>query len=507
MQFRWLLLLLIASLIIGGTVRLWRIGQVPMGYTWDEAAITYDAWAIAQTGKDHHGNLLPLTFTSLGDYKAPVMIYLLAGIFMVSGVHTITVRILSALAGWGLIFAVYLLARELFPKKPWIGGAATALTALSSWGIFMSRVGYEANVAIFGLTFAVWLGLKARRSPRLLIVSVFTYLATFYTYQSARLVVPLLFGLMIWYGYQAYKKQRLWLILAMGILMLGCLPYMASYRGGGGERARQALIIYQESRLSVNRQVLGKIAQNTLAHFSPNFLVQGQQENLRQSVPGFGILYILDLPGLIIGIWSLVRHRRRTAGLLLGWAGIALLPSILGAPSPHTLRSAAALPALMLITAYGLVVGGEWLIKLFPRRGWNLILGIFVGIYILSAGAFEKVYYTRYASLSARDFQYGYAQAVGIARAYAPTVDKIYFTDAYGSPYIFTLLFSGISPREFLAGGLANYQFGTIKWPNSEKNSLFVGTPLEIPLTDDRVLRTIPYPDGNDEAFVIAKMP
>lgn len=493
--------------MVGGVVRLWRIGQVPMGYTWDEVAIAYDAWAIAQTGKDHHGNWLPLTFTSLGDYKAPVMIYLLAGTYKVFGVHIVTVRVLSAIAGWGLIFIVYLLAQELFPKQRWIGGVAAALTALSSWGIFMSRVGYEANVAIFGLTLAVWLGSKARRNPPLLVISAFTYLVTFYTYQSARLVVPLLFGLMIWYGYPAYRKSRQWLILAMGIFLIGCLPYIASYRGSGGERARQALIIYQANQLSMDWQVIKKIAQNTLAHFSPNFLIRGQQENWRQSVPGFGIFYLLDLFGLIIGILSLVRSKRRTAGLLLGWVGISILPSILGTPSPHTLRSAAALPAFMLIIAYGLIIGGEWLTKLLPLRVWGLIMGIMVGFYGLSVGNFERVYYTRYATLSAKDFQYGYAQAVGIARVYAPTVDKIYFTDAYGSPYIFTLFFSGISSREFLAGGLANYQFGTIKWPNSEKNSLFIGTPLEIPLTDDRVLRTIPYPGGNEPVFVIAKMP
>jgi hypothetical protein len=78
-------------------VRFYKIGIIPMGYNWDETSITYNAWGIADWHRDEWAKLMPLTFRSFGDYKAPLTFYLLAVPFMVFGVIEPLIRIYSAI--------------------------------------------------------------------------------------------------------------------------------------------------------------------------------------------------------------------------------------------------------------------------------------------------------------------------------------------------------------------------------------------------------------------------
>ena len=68
----WLILALITLIALG--LRLYQIGQVPHGMTWDEAAIGYNGWAVITTHRDEWFKLMPISFKSFGDYKAPFAI-------------------------------------------------------------------------------------------------------------------------------------------------------------------------------------------------------------------------------------------------------------------------------------------------------------------------------------------------------------------------------------------------------------------------------------------------
>ena len=49
-----------------------------MSLYWDEVSSTYNAYSIAETGKDEFGNSFPLLFRAFEDYKTPANIYLTA---------------------------------------------------------------------------------------------------------------------------------------------------------------------------------------------------------------------------------------------------------------------------------------------------------------------------------------------------------------------------------------------------------------------------------------------
>src|ERR1051325_7632446 len=72
-----------------------RITTNPPGFYIDESSIAYNAHTIAQSGADENGVRWPLYFRAFGDYKNPVYIYLLAGLFRIAGPSILLARLLS----------------------------------------------------------------------------------------------------------------------------------------------------------------------------------------------------------------------------------------------------------------------------------------------------------------------------------------------------------------------------------------------------------------------------
>src|SRR5665648_328959 len=95
---------LILIIILGACLRLYNLSVNPPSLDWDEAATGWNAKTIWQTRRDEYGQLLPLSFKSFGDFKAPVYIYLTAPIVGILGINPISVRFISVLAG---IISIY----------------------------------------------------------------------------------------------------------------------------------------------------------------------------------------------------------------------------------------------------------------------------------------------------------------------------------------------------------------------------------------------------------------
>jgi|GEM_PF-2597271 len=70
--------LLITSLfIVILFFHLLALSSIPRGFYCDEFSIGYNAFLIAKTGHDEHGNFFPIFFKSFGEFKNPLFIYLL----------------------------------------------------------------------------------------------------------------------------------------------------------------------------------------------------------------------------------------------------------------------------------------------------------------------------------------------------------------------------------------------------------------------------------------------
>ena len=78
---------LIVLLLLASGVVLYFEGlrHNPPGFHLDESSIAYNAHTISQTGRDEYGEAWPLYFRAFGEFKNPVLIYLLAALFRLTG--------------------------------------------------------------------------------------------------------------------------------------------------------------------------------------------------------------------------------------------------------------------------------------------------------------------------------------------------------------------------------------------------------------------------------------
>src|SRR3989344_4753279 len=106
---------IILILLLAAALRFIQLGKNPPGLYWDEVSLGYNAYSILKTGKDEHGEFLPLArFKAFGDYKPPGYIYATVPSIALFGLNEFAVRFPSALAGVFMVWLTYLLIKELF---------------------------------------------------------------------------------------------------------------------------------------------------------------------------------------------------------------------------------------------------------------------------------------------------------------------------------------------------------------------------------------------------------
>src|SRR3989344_289927 len=124
-------LILISLLLFGLGLRVFHLDLRPLGFSWDEAALGYNAYSLLKTGRDEHGQAAPIVFKSFGDFKPGLYIYFAVPSVALLGLSEFSTRLPSALFGTLSIALVYILARLLLSRS-----AATysaLLLAINPW--------------------------------------------------------------------------------------------------------------------------------------------------------------------------------------------------------------------------------------------------------------------------------------------------------------------------------------------------------------------------------------
>jgi 4-amino-4-deoxy-L-arabinose transferase-like glycosyltransferase len=472
---------LVVLLIIGALFRWWGLGAVPAGMSPDEAAISYDAWAITLSGNDHWGKPWPVSFTSFGDYKAPGLIYLLAGWFWLFGMNEGALRGVVAVFGTLLILITYGLAREWWPRKPGLALTAAGLVAVSPWHIHLSRSGFEAVVAITLVALATWAYCRGSQKPRFQIFAGLLFGAAFYFYHSPKIIlVPLMFWL--WFSEVRLNRLtrwpwRMWLIFGLCLIPFG-LDYDQSM-----VRASQTLITQPQQWLI-----------QVIRHLDWRWWFLGGY-NLHHAVAYFGILSLPE--GWLVATAAFYGWRLKSKALssILIICGLMLVPSILSQEAPHTLRSVLLLPWLQLVAAWGAYIWWQNRRKWLP---WGILI---LGGYSLG---FWLVYTTSYTYMSAPIYQTGLKEAMLAAQALGRTKEEIVISSSIEQPYIYYLLFTRIKPQDFLAGATANVTFRPVRYPFLNANTVYLTTTKEVPHDAPEIVEKIIIPGSDEPAWLVA---
>ena len=543
--------MLILILISAFVLRLYQLGKTPIALEWDEVAIGYDAYSILTTGRDQFGKFLPLTFRSLDDWKPPIYEYLTVPSIAVFGLNPFAVRLPSALSGILTVLATYLLTKVIF-KQNTVALLAAFFLAISPWHLQFSRAAFEVNLSVAITVFAALLFLKGLKNPRLFLLSGLLFGLDLFSYHSTRVIGPLLMILMFFLFNKSLPK-RLYVTLffiIFGFFFAVALPILTSSEaqirfkatnifdpGARYIEEKDLPKIYLDSRLQdkeAGYELDGKIFHNQrliytdyetlkkafykyLSHFNFEFLFIRGDAPLHHA-PGFGLLYLAELPLLVIGLIYMVRRSNNHYFLLiLSWLLIAPIPASVTREAPHAVRTELILPMFQIITAAGLVVILKFIKKESNWVLWFTLISISF-LFVINNSFYLHQYYVHTNYELSRDWKFGREEAVNFTESIKNNYEKILVSLKVDMPYIFWLFYSQYPPIQYLkeggtvSGGFADernkfgkYEFRNFDYRNftTSGKTLFVGTPGDFPI-DSNILKTIYYLDGT-EAIKIAE--
>ena len=500
------ILLLVVVILLGAILRFYKIDKVPVSLYWDEVAQGYNAYSITKTGRDEYGATYPILFRSFEDYKMPGYIYATSLVIPIFGLSEFSIRFTSAFLGTLTILCLYFLIQELFflqKKKSkhvknfqamstWGPILGSFLLAISPWHLQFSRAAFEANSALFFVVTAVMLFLKGLRDPKFLFLSAISFAISIYFYRSVHVFLPAaLGGFFLIFRRELFSLRKRALILSFLTFFLIVAPILPLlFSDKGFMRARQVNVIdnlqhqvFENAkrtqnagnnfiaRMIYNRRIVyaQEIGKNYLANFSPQFLFFTGDENPRHSVSGMGLLYIWELPFLLIGLQFLFRYWKKAFIFLLFWFLVGPLPSAIAVPSPHALRSLNMLPVPQIVTAIGVIS-----VFLFLKKKERIIFIVVMGIVITSFFTrYISTYYQVYANKSSSYWSDGYKQLVEYTSVHQAQYNKIVISGHYWKPYIYVLFFEKVNPLAYQKygseRGFDKYVFGGTAWGVGEK--------------------------------------
>ena len=546
--------LLILILLLAAVLRLTALSRYPVGFNADEAALGYNAYSLLTTGRDEHGHLWPINLESFGDFKPALYAYLLIPFIKVFGLSEFAVRLPSALAGIFSVWLIYLLTKELFTSPssppPESGGGwgvvqkipviAAFMLAISPWHLHFSRGAWEVNLATTFILSGVYFFILYQKNHTFLNFEfcVLSFALSMYTYQSTRIIAPLLglgLALMYFKSLIRYPKQLLLafltLVFILSPLMLSIIRSDASSRLSGvglladdGPVNRVNQLRGQHSALNSllsrelhNRPVIYTIQfmKNYLDHFNGDFLFITGDLIPRNRIPETGLLYLTDFLLLVLGVFYLFRRSRPHTRIIWLWLAVAPVASALTFQTPHALRAQNLVIPLTIISTAGI-----YFIISKARYSKALLLLLFT-IYTFQFTRYLHQYYIHYPQTYPYAWEYGFKELVSYVESVKDGYDQILVTDKYDQPYILFLWYSRYPPARFqgthqltirdkfnfsTVRAYDKYKFTDTSWDKVRDihGTLIVAAPDDIPEVGVHVVKTIYFPGGSPAFKIVS---
>jgi 4-amino-4-deoxy-L-arabinose transferase-like glycosyltransferase len=332
--------------------QLWVTPSNPPGYHRDEAALSYNAYSIATTGRDEDGAVMPLFFRSYGDYKSPLYPYLLAAVFRVSGPHKEVARAFSAILGAAAVLLLGLLATRLTGRAV-VGVVVVVLAGLTPWLFELGRVALEVATQplLLTLLLIVLHGNWRRRTWTArggVLVGVLLGLLL-YSYTGNRLLAPLLAAALAVF---AGRERRRWLVAAWAtfgafLLLLGSY----ALRHPGTITARYGATTIAREGHSHAWVVMQAVA-NWFHDIDPWFWATSGDPAPYVHNGGYGSLFAAVVGLAIVGVFIVLTRKRDD----LWWRYVLVATLIAPIPAAltvdrHNAIRLAALPVLCMVLA------------------------------------------------------------------------------------------------------------------------------------------------------------
>jgi hypothetical protein len=290
---------------------------------------------------------------------------------------------------------------------------------------------------------------------------------------------------------------------------LGSFNKSASRTARDDQEGFRLLTVFNNRRLSYAITFV----RGYLSYFDPNFLFLDKSID-KYRAPDVGLLYIFELPLLLVGSYQLIRKWNRGSATLFWWVLVAPIAAAFTLPPPNPVRSLVFLPSFQIISAVGVLAIRDAFLQIRKKKKILYFLGVVlcVGVVLVSIGYYLLQYFVHSPVEDASYWYVGRKEMVQQLSAVEDQYDRIIVSKYLDFPYIFFLYYRRVDPADYLkrggtiSGGFAEegntygkYEFRSIS--QSERSGvqrvLFVGLPTEVFDHQAFVVDKIFYPDGS----------
>lgn len=447
---------------IGSFFRLFDLTHLPISLFGDEIDVGYQAWSLITTGRDYLGQFLPTYIHSLSEWRAPLLMYLIAPFVGLLGPTDLAVRLPVALLGSASIYLIYLLGVVIFKNKR-TALLSALLLALTPWHIHFSRAAFEVVPLIFLIMLGTYLFLKEKY-----FASLIPFVLTFYTYSTAMVFTPLFVLSLFFVEKPKLNLQKNWIRLLLPLIVFLPVVYNVFFGQAGGRFNLVSIfsdqkiietVILQRTDPWVSKSIVETLFHNKylaissaflnnyLAAFSPQFLFIKGDPQFRHSVSMVGELLIVLLPLFFAGVFfALKNFSEKNNRLLLFWLLISPIPGSLTVDGgTHATRLFLMLPPLIFISS----LGGTYLLSFVSRKLIKPTIFIFLIFLAVSFAGYFHRYSAHYRYESASLWEYGFKNIFTELKPLLPGYDKVYINNTYQPSLLMFLFYTRYSPKDF----------------------------------------------------------
>lgn len=531
-----IILIIFLLTMIGGFLRFFNNTRNPNSLNIDEVSYGYSAYSILKTGHDENGELMPLSFKSTGDYKNPVLIYSLVPSIALFGLNEFSIRFTTALAGTITIPVLFLMLLILI--KDWrIALLGTAFLAISPWHIYYSRFASDHIMGLLFLILGIYFFLKMLEKGKVWAISAaIALILSIYSYHSQRIFVPIFILSALIINRKKIRPKLANIQIFVFILFILILPLVyLSIFGGANTRAG---MVFLSQDIDYTRYIIldhfrgsGEFfllfffwVKRYLNYFQPDFLFFNGLNMTTAGALGAGVLYMYELPWLLLGIAEVVKKRIENRVLIIVWVLLGILPASLTNNEQNSGRSLIILPMLLTIVSFGAI---RFIKAINELRNNYLRLGL-IGGYILFMiiilVQIFLVFAVHFPLERGEAFMEGTKETILYALKNQEKYTEIVYDPYRGIetpnivniPHMYLLFYSKYDPVAYQdivkvhkneTFRIDKFTFRQIDWnvDRYKKNTLFIGSPWSLPQKDinsKEILQRI-YLSNGDLAFLV----
>jgi len=486
-------------LLLSVGLRLYRLGEIPVGHTNDEANYIISAYSVWHTHHDITGKYLPLSFELFNSFS-PVPVYFIAPFVGILGISPFSARLPFAILGIGFVFLIFLITKKLF-NNYFIALATTFVLTVSPWHLQLSKIAYDGTLALFFYTLGTYIFLINKEKGNIC-WSLPAYLLGFYSYHGTKLFFIFFIPFLILnFREEIVKRRKELLFFSLGTLFIILSFLYVSHTQG---MTRQRVFLWNNideiARRVDQERVLSSapfqlrvifsnkllaffwlIRENYLGAFSLQYLFLSGEAGNNSEIYGIsskygtfsrGMMHLIELPLLLLGLIFLLSSQKKIRNFILISLLIAPLPSALTIDQSYGMRSVMMLPFLSMIVGCGLYDLSLRLRRLKKRKVlfFYSFVTLFSLFYLFLIAEYLYQFYFRYPIYSSESWLRSRREVVEFIGKEKNNYQQVYITNP-GDLLFQYAIFNKVDPRIVQAAYKSDF-------PRVE-NVHFIGNCLE----------------------------